>query len=96
VDHLAWIASSSAPTLSDVIIKKLTKPSVKVAELVEEVDLMVIDGPNQELAYDWINPSRMFLENQAPSDDNAKVKRTARKAKMYHLIDRGTVSSRHQ
>jgi hypothetical protein len=30
-DHLAWIASSRVPTLSDVIVEKLSKPSVKAA-----------------------------------------------------------------
>jgi hypothetical protein len=25
-DHLAWIASSRAPTLPDIVIEKLTKP----------------------------------------------------------------------
>jgi hypothetical protein len=46
-DHLAWITSSRAPTPPYVIIEKLTKPSVKVAEPAEEADLMVIDGPEQ-------------------------------------------------
>jgi hypothetical protein len=72
VDHLAWIASSTTPTLPDIIIEKLSKPSVKPAEAVEQ-DLMVIDKPNQEPAYDWMNPIKMFLKNQSPSDDNAKV-----------------------
>jgi hypothetical protein len=40
-DHLACIASSRAPTLPNVIIVKLTKPSIKPAE---EADFMVIDG----------------------------------------------------
>jgi hypothetical protein len=31
-DHLAWIASSRAPIPSDVIIEKLTKPSIKMME----------------------------------------------------------------
>jgi hypothetical protein len=47
-DHLAWIASSRAPTLPDVIIEKLSKPSVRPAEEVIDVakpDLMVIDEP---------------------------------------------------
>jgi hypothetical protein len=30
-DHPTWIASSRAPTLSDVIIERLTKPTVKPA-----------------------------------------------------------------
>jgi hypothetical protein len=62
--------------------------SVKLVEQAKEADLMVIDGPDQEPAYDWMNPIRMFLENQPPSDDNAEVERIACKAKMYHLIDR--------
>jgi hypothetical protein len=48
---------------------------------------MVIDEPEQELAYDWMNPIKMFLENQPPSDDNVEVERIAWKSKMYHLID---------
>jgi hypothetical protein len=47
IDHLAWIASSKVPTSLDVIVEKLTKPSVKAAEPAKEADLMVIDGPNQ-------------------------------------------------
>jgi ribonuclease HI len=89
-DHLAWIASSRAPTPSDVIIKKLTKPSVRPAEEAVDTtkpDLMVIDEPEQGLAYDWMNPIKMFLGNQPPSDDNAKVECITRKSKTYHLID---------
>jgi hypothetical protein len=84
-DHLAWIAFSRAPTLPDVIIEKLTKPSVKVAE--PEADLMVIDGPDQQPAYDWMNPIRGYLDNQPLSDDNVEIERVARKSRMYHLID---------
>jgi hypothetical protein len=54
-DHLAWIASSRAPTPLDVIIEKLSKPSVKsIEEDTEAVkpDLMVMDEPEQEPAYD--------------------------------------------
>jgi hypothetical protein len=32
VDHLSLISSSRAPTPSDIIIEKLSKPSVKPAE----------------------------------------------------------------
>jgi hypothetical protein len=49
-DHLDWIASSRAPTLSDVIIENLTKPSVKPAEETIDVakpDLIVRDEPDQ-------------------------------------------------
>jgi hypothetical protein len=46
-DYLAWIASSRAPTPPDVIIEKLTKPSVKAAETLKETDLMIIDGVEQ-------------------------------------------------
>jgi hypothetical protein len=47
-NHLAWIASSRAWTPPDVIIEKLSKPSVKLAEPDNEAikqDLMVIDEP---------------------------------------------------
>jgi hypothetical protein len=47
-DHLAWIASFRAPTPPDVVIEKLSKPSVKSAEEDTEAttsDLMVIDEP---------------------------------------------------
>jgi hypothetical protein len=44
VDHLAWIASSRAPIPSDVIIEKLTKPSIKTVETLRETYLMIIDG----------------------------------------------------
>jgi hypothetical protein len=37
--------------------------------------------------YDWMNPIKMFLGNQPPSDDNAEVERIAHKSKQYHLID---------
>jgi hypothetical protein len=46
--HLARIVSSRAPTQPDVTIKKLSKPSVKSAELPSKAigqDLMVIDKP---------------------------------------------------
>jgi hypothetical protein len=89
-DHLAWIASSRAPTTSDIIIEKLSKPSIKSVESTSEAigqDLMVIDEPEQEPAYDWMNPIKMFLENHPPSDDNTKVEHIAFKSKQYHLID---------
>jgi hypothetical protein len=47
-NHLAWIASSRTPTPLDVIIKKLSKPSVKPTEEDAEAakpDLMIIDEP---------------------------------------------------
>jgi hypothetical protein len=96
VDHLAWIASSRAPTLLVVIIKKLSKTSVKSAEEDTEAakqDLMVIDEPEQELAFDSMNLIKMFLENQPSSDDNAEVECIARKSKQYHPID-GTLFRR--
>jgi hypothetical protein len=85
-----WIASSKAPTPPDVIVEKLSKPSIKPAKAVNEVidqDLMVIDEPEQMQVYDWMNPIKMFLGNQPPSDDNAEVERIAHKSKQYHLID---------
>jgi hypothetical protein len=47
-NHLAWIASSRAPIPSDVIIEKLTKPSVKSVETLRETELMIIDGSEQQ------------------------------------------------
>jgi hypothetical protein len=81
------IASSRAPTLPDVIIKKLTKPLVKAAELAEEADLMVIDGPEEHPSYDWMSPIRTYLDSKTLSDDNAEIEHVARKSRMYHLVD---------
>jgi hypothetical protein len=89
-DYLAWIASSRAPTPLDVIIEKLTKPSVKPVEESIDVarpDLMVIDEFDQGLEYDWMSPIKIFLDNLPPSDNNAEVERIMCKSKMYHLID---------
>jgi hypothetical protein len=89
-DHLAWITSSRAPSPPDVIIEKLSKPLVTPVEADNEVakqDLMLIDEPEQESTYDWMNLIKMFLENQPPSDDNIEVERIMRKSKQYHLID---------
>jgi hypothetical protein len=62
-DHIAWIASSRAPTPSDVIIEKLTKPSVKAVEPLREVDLMIIDGAEQQPEIDWMSPIKACLDN---------------------------------
>ncbi len=48
---------------------------------------MVIDEPDQEPTYDWMQPLKMYLENHPLSNNNAKVERLARKSRMYHLID---------
>jgi hypothetical protein len=84
-DHLTWIASSRAPTPPDVIVERLSKPSVKPEESINkaEPELMVIN----ELAYDWMSLIRVYLDNQPPSDDNVEVERIAHKSRMYHLID---------
>jgi hypothetical protein len=90
VDNLAWIASSRAPTPSNVIVERLSKPLVKPEESTSEeagADLMVIDEPPQQSAYDWMSLIRAYLDNQPPSDDNTEVERIARKSRMYHLID---------
>jgi hypothetical protein len=89
-DHRAWITSSRAPTPPDVIVEKLSKPSVKPEESISEAtgaDLMVINEPEQQLAYDWLSPIRAFLDNQPPSDDNAEVERITCKSRMYHQIN---------
>jgi hypothetical protein len=62
-DHLACIASSRAPTPPDVVVVKLCKPSVKPVEPISKANLMIIDGPDQEPTFDWMNPVRMFLSN---------------------------------
>jgi hypothetical protein len=65
-DHVAWIASSRAPTPPYIIIEKLTKPSVRPAEEATDAakpDLMVIDEPKQGIAYDWMSLIKMFLDN---------------------------------
>jgi hypothetical protein len=51
VYHLAWITSSRTPTSLDIMVEKLSKPSVK-PEPANEADLMVIDEPDQEPTYD--------------------------------------------
>jgi ATP:corrinoid adenosyltransferase len=64
--HLAWIASSRAPTTPDIIIEKLSKPLVRPAEEAIDAtkpDLIVIDELEQGLAYDWMSPIKMFLDN---------------------------------
>jgi hypothetical protein len=86
-DHLAWIASSRAPIQPDVIIEKLTKPSVKAVETLREVDLIIIDGAEQQPEIDWMSPIKVYLDNQSLSDDNVEIKRVAPKSRIYHLID---------
>jgi hypothetical protein len=86
-NHLTWIASSRAPIPSDVIIEKLTKPSVKAVETLRETNLMIIDGAEQQAEIDWMSPVKTYLNNQPISDDNVKIERIARKSRMYHLVD---------
>jgi hypothetical protein len=45
-DHLAWIASSRAPIPSDVIIEKLTKPSIKSVETLSDDEVLYKQGAN--------------------------------------------------
>jgi hypothetical protein len=55
-----------APTPPDVIIEKLSKTSIKLAEPTNEAikqDLMLIDEPEHEPMYDWMHPIELFLEN---------------------------------
>jgi hypothetical protein len=63
---------------------------VKPEESTSEVgpELLIIDEPVQQPAYDWMNLIRAYLDNQPPSDDNAEVECITRKSRMYHLIDR--------
>jgi hypothetical protein len=87
MDHLAWIASSRALIPSDVIVEKLTKPSIKLVETLREMDLMIIDGAEQQPEIDWMNPIKAYLDNQPISDDNVKIERITRKSRIYHPID---------
>jgi hypothetical protein len=88
-DQLAWIASSRAPISPDVIVERLSKPSVKCEESTSkaEPELMIIDEPAQQSAYDWMSLIRAYLDNYSPLDNNTKVERITRKSRMYHLID---------
>jgi hypothetical protein len=64
-DHLVWIATSRAPTPLDVIVEKLSKPSIKAVESSKTVvrhDLMVIHELEQEPVYDWMHLINIFLE----------------------------------
>jgi hypothetical protein len=79
-----FLQSTNQP---DIIVVKLSKPSVKPAESISKADLMVIDEPDQELVFDWMNLIRMFLSNHPLSDDEAEVERITCTSKMYHLID---------
>jgi hypothetical protein len=87
VDHIAWIASSRVPIPPDVIIEKLTKPSVKVVESSRETDLIIIDGAEQQPEIDWMSPIKAYLDNQPISYDNTEIERIAHKSRIYHLID---------
>jgi hypothetical protein len=62
----------------------LTKPLVKIAKPVEGAVLIIIDGPEQQVAYDWMSPIRAYLDDQPLSDDNACT---------YIIIIIGKVSS---
>jgi hypothetical protein len=79
VDHLAWIDSSRAPIPSDVIIAKLTKPSIKTVETLRETDLMIIDGSEQQPEVYWMSPIKAYLDNQPISDDSVEIERITRK-----------------
>jgi hypothetical protein len=56
-------------------------------EAVREMDLMIIDGAEQQPEIDWMSPIKAYLDNQPISDDNEEIERIARKSRMYHLID---------
>jgi hypothetical protein len=63
VDHLAWITSSRASIPTNVIVEKLTKPSIKSVETLRETDLMIIDGAEQQPEIDWMSPIKTYLDN---------------------------------
>jgi ribonuclease HI len=86
-DHLAWIASSRAPTPPDVILERLAKPSVKATKPSEDTCFMVIDRPDQQSGFDWMSQIRSYLENRPLADDDAEIECITHKSRMYHLID---------
>jgi hypothetical protein len=51
------------------------------------MDLMIIDGVEQQPEIDWMSPINAYLDNQPISDDNVEIKCIARKCRMYHLIN---------
>jgi hypothetical protein len=51
------------------------------------MDLMIIDGAEQQSEIDWMSPIKAYLDNQPISDDNAEIERITCKSKMYHLIN---------
>jgi hypothetical protein len=54
-DHQACVTWSRAPTLPDMIIERLSKPSVNPKlQNTEPTDLMVIDGEKPDPADDWM------------------------------------------
>jgi hypothetical protein len=88
-DHLAWIASSKAPTPPDDIVERLSKPSIKPEESISKAgpELMVINDTAPQPAYDWMILIKTYLDNQPLSDDNVKVECITRRSRMYHLVD---------
>jgi hypothetical protein len=61
------------PTPPDVIVERLSKPSVMAMDSGESTvgqDMMIRDKPEQEPVYDWMHLIKMFLENQSLFDDN--------------------------
>jgi hypothetical protein len=47
---------------------------------------MVIDDTALQPTYEWMSLIKAYLDNQPPSDDNAKVERNVHRSRMYHLI----------
>jgi hypothetical protein len=76
------------PIPLDIIIEKLTKPSIKAVETLRETDLVIIDGAEQQPEIDWMSPIKAYLDNQPILDDNVEIERITRKSRMYHLIHR--------
>jgi hypothetical protein len=62
--------------------------SIKIVETLREMDLMVIDGAEQQPEIDWMSPIKTYLDNQPISDDNMEIERITHKSRMYHLITR--------
>ena len=87
-----WIASSRSPVPDDVILERLSAPSIAEQRQglppAQEPIVMLIDGPDgEEHEGDWRIPISEYLENDCLGDDSPEAQRMMRKVKLYTLID---------
>jgi hypothetical protein len=63
-------------------LKNWPSTQVKAAETLKEMDLMIIDGAEQQSEINWMSHIKVYLDNQPIPDDNAEIERIARKSRM--------------